>query len=157
MTMFMWNVLLAVVWMLSVGELTTENFATGFLLAFLVLLFSHPARPASGYHVKVLQSIQFLAFFVWQLILSNLRVAHDVMTPTLHMRPAIIAVPLEARTDEEITFLANLISLTPGTLSLDVSTDRSTLYVHGMFVHDPEQFKREIKEGFERRLLELMR
>jgi multicomponent Na+:H+ antiporter subunit E len=57
----------------------------------------------------------------------------------------------------EITFLANLITLTPGTLSLDVSDDRSVLYVHGMFVEDPQQMREQIKNGFERRVLELLR
>ena len=91
-----------------------------------------------------------------RLVLANLRVAHDVITPRLYARPAIIAVPLEARTDLEITLLANLISLTPGSLSLDVSPDKSCMFVHGMFVDDPEAFRREIKDGFERRIGELL-
>ncbi len=59
--------------------------------------------------------------------------------------------------DVEITLLANLVTLTPGTLSLDVSEDRSTLFVHAMFVDDPDVLRREIKHGFERRVLELLR
>ncbi len=70
---------------------------------------------------------------------------------------AIVAIPLDAKTDREITLLANLITLTPGTLSLDVSEDRRFLYVHAMFVEDVESFRDSIKNGFERRLLELMR
>jgi multicomponent Na+:H+ antiporter subunit E len=73
------------------------------------------------------------------------------------MRPAIIAIPLDARTDLEITLLSNLIALTPGSLGLDVSDDRSVLYVHGMFVDDPDAFCRDIKDHLERRLLELLR
>jgi multicomponent Na+:H+ antiporter subunit E len=73
------------------------------------------------------------------------------------MRPGVVAVPLDARTDAEITLLANLITLTPGTLSLDVSADRSFLYVHAMYVDDVNDVKRQIKDGFERRLLEVMR
>ena len=53
--------------------------------------------------------------------------------------------------------LANLITLTPGTLTLDVAPDRKSLYVHAMFVDDPEQIRAEIKNGMERRLLEVMR
>jgi multicomponent Na+:H+ antiporter subunit E len=85
------------------------------------------------------------------------RVAYDVITPSYYMRPAVVAIPLDARTDAEITLLANLISLTPGTLSLDLSADRRTLYVHGMFVRDRETFVRSIKHGLERRLLGVMR
>ena len=61
------------------------------------------------------------------------------------------------RTDLEITLLANLITVTPGSFSLDVSDDRSVLYVHAMYVDDPEALRREIKDGFERRVLELLR
>ena len=69
----------------------------------------------------------------------------------------VIEVPIEAKTDLEITLLANLITLTPGTLTLDVAPDRKSLYVHAMFVDDPEQIRAEIKNGMERRLLEVMR
>ena len=75
----------------------------------------------------------------------------------LAARPGVVAIPLEAKTDAEITFLANVITLTPGTLSLDVSEDRSTLYVHTMFLESPEVLRESIKEGFERRVLELLR
>jgi multicomponent Na+:H+ antiporter subunit E len=68
-----------------------------------------------------------------------------------------VAVPLDARTDAEIVLLANLITLTPGTLSLDLSDDRTVLYVHAMYLTDPDELRREIKEGFERRVLEVLR
>jgi multicomponent Na+:H+ antiporter subunit E len=68
-----------------------------------------------------------------------------------------VGVPLDARTDAEITFLANLITLTPGTLSLGVSHNRSILYIHAMYVTDRERLIAEVKDGFERRVLELLR
>ena len=96
-------------------------------------------------------------FFVRELILANLRVAYDVVTPRHRMRPGIIAVPLDARTDVEITVLSNLITLTPGSLSIDVSADRRFLYVHMMYIDDAEAARRQIKEGFERRVLRVLR
>jgi len=84
-------------------------------------------------------------------------VARDVVTPQHTARPGIIALPLDARSDFEISTLASVISLTPGTLSLDVSSDRATLYVHCMFVDDPDEMKRSIKNGLERKLLEVLR
>jgi multicomponent Na+:H+ antiporter subunit E len=68
-----------------------------------------------------------------------------------------VAVPLDAKTDLEIAVLANLITLTPGSLSVDVSDDRRTLYVHAMFVSDPDQVRTEIKRRFERWILALLR
>ncbi len=72
------------------------------------------------------------------------------------MKPGVIAMPLEARTELEITMVANLISLTPGTLSLDVSDDRKVLYIHAMFLDDEEELRRNLKE-MEYRALELFR
>jgi multicomponent Na+:H+ antiporter subunit E len=117
-------------------------------------------RPLLGptqYFRKLPESIRFTFFFLRELIHSNLRVAWDVISPKSRRKPGIVAIPLDARTDIEITFLANLITLTPGTLSLDVSDDRSVLYVHGMFVEDVQLMREQIKNGFERRVLELLR
>jgi multicomponent Na+:H+ antiporter subunit E len=73
------------------------------------------------------------------------------------MSPAIIAFPLSVSRDVEITILANLITLTPGTLSVDVSADRKWLYVHALDCKDPEALKQSIADGFERRVIEAFR
>ena len=103
------------------------------------------------------KAVLFAGFIMRELFLSTLRVAWEVMTPSKKRRQGIIAVPLAVQTDLEISLLANLITFTPGTLSLDVSSDRSVLYVHTMFLDDPETLRREIKEGFERRVIDLVR
>ena len=89
---------------------------------------------------------------------SAVRVARDVLSPRLRVRPGVVAVPLDARTDLEITLFANLVSLTPGTLSLDVSPDRRTLYVHAMDLPDGdvEAWSRELKRT-EARVIGLLR
>lgn len=111
------------------------------------------------YFRKLPLLLEFIGFILKELLVSSLRVAFDVLTRTAHMRPAIVDVPLDARTDREIVTLAVLITLTPGTLSLRVSDDRSTLYVHEMYVQDRDvaAVRRKIKDGFERRVLRLAR
>jgi multicomponent Na+:H+ antiporter subunit E len=151
----LWSLLLAMVWVGVTGVTTITNLFAGFLLASVVMLLLH--RRERGPFLRLRRAIGLLLYFSWEMVRANLRVAHDVVTPQHHMRPAVVGIPLDAQTDAEITLLANLISLTPGTLSLDVSPDRRTLYVHAMFVDDREQFVRSIKDGFERRLLEVMR
>ena len=81
------------------------------------------------------------------------------LAPASYVCPGVVAIPLDARTDAEITLLANLITLTPGSVSLDLSEDRRVLYVHAMYIDggDVEAYRRSIKEGLERRVLELMR
>jgi multicomponent Na+:H+ antiporter subunit E len=78
-----------------------------------------------------------------------------VLGPHRRLKPALLAVPLDVRSDAEIAMLANLITLTPGTLSVDVAPDRSALYVHCLGVDDPDAMRREIKDGLERRVAEL--
>jgi multicomponent Na+:H+ antiporter subunit E len=83
--------------------------------------------------------------------------AIDVMGPIRRLRPAIVRVPLDATNEHEILLLSTLINLTPGSLVLDVADDRSALYVHIMHLTTPEAVRAEIKTGFERRVLEVLR
>jgi multicomponent Na+:H+ antiporter subunit E len=155
--MLLLNVLLALAWVALTGQFTPANLGVGFVLGYLMVWLVQSPTGSSGYFAKVHQVVGFAAFFLWELIQANLRVAHDVLTPRHHMRPGVIAIPLDAHTDVEITLLANLITLTPGTLSLDVSADRRVLYVHIMYVDDIEQARRDLKAGFERRVREVLR
>jgi multicomponent Na+:H+ antiporter subunit E len=157
MTPFTWNLILALVWAAVLGELSLGNLAAGFALGFGILWAGSGLLGSSRYFEKSLRLLEFAAYFAGQLVLSSLRVAFDILTPRHRARPGIVAVPLEARSDAEITLLANLVSLTPGSLSLDVSADRSTLFVHVMFLDDPETCRSDIKQGFERRVLDLLR
>ena len=107
--------------------------------------------------LKIPKLISFLLFYLKELLLANLRVAHDAITPTHHMRPALLAIPLDARTDFEILLFANLMTMTPGSVTVDVSTDRRTLYLHVMYVEDGDEIRRSIKSDFEHRVLRLLR
>ena len=101
--------------------------------------------------------LSLLLFFIRELIVSALKVAWLAVQPRLNLRPAIIAHPLTVNTDAQITLLANLITLTPGTLSVDVSADRKFLYVHAIDIDSGEALIGDIAAGFERRILEVMR
>jgi multicomponent Na+:H+ antiporter subunit E len=102
--------------------------------------------------------LRFTVFYAWELVVSSVRVAHDVLTPTFHMRPAIVRVPLEPASDLELLAIANLVSLTPGSLSLDITPDRRALIVHVMYADaDPEATRRTIKTGIEQPVLALSR
>jgi multicomponent Na+:H+ antiporter subunit E len=152
------NAILALLWAALTGRFDLLNIAVGYALGFVIVFLSEPVLGRSPYFRKAALAVRFHGYVVYEVVKSNLRVAYDIVTPTHHMRPGIIAIPLDARTDLEITMFANLITLTPGTLSLDVSADRSVLYVHVMYLHeDLDRTRREIKDSFERRLLELLR
>ena len=101
--------------------------------------------------------LSLIALFVKELILSALKVAWLVLQPRINIRPAIIAYPLTVTTDAQITLLANMITLTPGTLSVDVSADRRTLYIHAIDVASKEALIGDIAAGFETKILGVLR
>lgn len=151
MNYFMLNIVLALTWAMLNGEINPINFIVGFLIGYIILFVTGRTLGPYPYFRKVWKAIRFTVFFLMELVLSNLHLAYDVLTPYQHlMKPRIIAVPLDVKTDAEITTLANLISLTPGTLSLDVSSDRRVLYIHCMYAKDADTARREIKNGMER-------
>jgi multicomponent Na+:H+ antiporter subunit E len=152
-----WNLILALFWVALTGSFTGVNLLLGFVLGYLLLGLALSEQPGfAKYFGKVPKFIAFVGYFFWELLMSNLKVAYDVLTPTHHMCPGVIAMPLAAKSDGEITIVANLISLTPGTLSLDVSSDKKVLYIHVMYLVDRDASIRSIK-ALEARALEVLR
>ncbi|MCH8493171.1 Na+/H+ antiporter subunit E [Aliidiomarina sp.] len=157
MTGFMWNLLLAITWVVLTGDVGGINILFGLLVGYAVLGIMQRQMPSlRGYTRRLPRLLRFLAFFAKELVVANLTVAFDIITPVWHMKPGVIAMPLEAKTELEITMVANIISLTPGTLSLDVSDDRRVLFIHAMFL-DNEQELRDSLQDMERRVLEILR
>jgi len=136
------------------GFITLSLFAGWCVILWLFSFFYNPST-----FYKTLKIGVFISFYLKELFVASLRVAYDVLTPRDHMQPAVIAIPLEAKTDLEITLLTNFITLTPGTLSIDVSQDRKTLYIHEVYVKhgDVGQVRKQIKEGFEKKILDITR
>lgn len=153
--MLLGNMLLALAWAALEGDFSLWTLVTGQVLGYLILvaLVRGGALETSPYIGRVHRVIGLAAFFFWELMKANLRLALDVATPRYHMRPGIIAVPLDATEDGQILLLSMLINTTPGSVALDVSPDRKTLYVHVMYMDTPDAARDEIKQGFERRVL----
>lgn len=157
MNPFLINILLGISWMLLVGEVSASTFSSGLVISYGLLWLSKPAWGETRYFEKLPRVITFIFYFLKELIIANMKVAFDIVTPKDYMKPGIIAFPLDVESDIEITLFANLVTLTPGTLSLDVSADKRILYVHALYVEDADQFRHELKNGLEKRLLEILR
>lgn len=104
---------------------------------------------------KIALSISFILYIFWEIVLSNFRVAADVVRPKPKAKPGVISVPVDCKSAIEIALFANIISLTPGSLTLDISEDHKTLFVHSMFIDDIEGLRKELKEKFEKPILEI--
>lgn len=156
MNVFILNVFLALSWSALVGSFTLPSLLIGYSIGYVALWVARPLFGQTAYFERVWRIVRLALFFVYELIVSSLRVVWDVVTPTHLSRPGIIAMPLDVEGEAEVLLVANLISLTPGSLSLDLSADRKTLYVHAMFVDDPKTLRRELKSGMERRVMEAL-
>lgn len=97
-----------------------------------------------------------IALYSWDLLIANAVVAWEVVTPRHYVRPGIVRVPLVATSDFEIALLANMVSFTPGTLTLEVTEDRTALYVHVLHMDSPEDVRRQVSR-LEGRLLRVLR
>ncbi|WP_127752353.1 Na+/H+ antiporter subunit E [Devosia sp. 1566] len=147
-------IILALLWLAITGNFSGANLVFGAVIAAgaMFLLRDSVAPPRALKRLRRIVSLAVL--FVYELNLSAIRVAILVLTPDLKsaLRPAVVTVPLKVKSDAEITLLANLITLTPGTLSIDLSPDRSHLYVHALSVTDPQAVIDDITSGFEARI-----
>ena len=156
MNVFVLNTALALSWAALVGSFTLPSLLVGFGIGYAALWVARPLFAGTTYFERVWRVLRLVALFVYELFVSSLRVVWDVITPTHLSRPGIVAMPLDAEGEGQVFLVAGLISLTPGSLSLDVSPDRKTLYVHAMFVDDPDVLRRQLKQGMESRVIEAM-
>ena len=151
------SILLALVWAAITGSFTPANIVFGFLLGAVALSIIREQASSNRYFMRPLRVLSLAILFVRELIVSAWRVAKLVLSPKMDLKPGIFAYPLKVDQDFEITLLANLITLTPGTLSVDVSEDRRVLFVHAIDCSDPVATIGEIEQGFEHKILEAFR
>lgn len=154
---FFLNLILAFVWCLLQNEISLQQFIIGYLLGAGIMLFFIRVFHEELYFYKVGLGLRLLGFFIKELLLANWAVVKQVLSPRPNMRAGIIAYPLELKNDILITLLANMITLTPGTLSVELASDRSFLFIHILDIADIEEEKRRIKYGFESYLQRIAR
>lgn len=156
MNLFGLNCLLALLWAFLNGSFSFMTLSFGYLLGFVSIWISQPLfEDSSSYLLRAYRVVRLILFFLYDLVVSSIRVTFDVLTPDHKSKPAILEMPLDVKSDLEILLVTNLISLTPGTLSIDVTPDRKTLIIHAMFAHDPERLIKNLKTGIERLVKEV--
>lgn len=150
---------LALIWTTITSTFTLGNLILGGLVGFVALWVVRGRISEPTLFRRLGRIIALAGLFLYELALSAIRVAILVLRPNMHahLRPGIIAFPLTAKSDPEITLLANLITLTPGTLSVDVSEDRRFIYVHALDVPDKDALIADIASGFEAKIMEVFK
>lgn len=151
----LFSVFLWLVWQLLNNTVAPGHLLLGAILALALPLFTVRFWPDRPRLRKPFQLLRYIAVLLWDIILANLTVARLILGPTARLRPAFIRLPLELRNEFAIVVLANTISLTPGTVSSDLSSDRRTLLIHALDVEDPAQAIARIKQRYEKPLQEI--
>jgi multicomponent Na+:H+ antiporter subunit E len=162
MRYFVYSLFLAIIWSFVKGDVSLGNIVLGLILAPFVIKAFKPLyqfrfeQPMSLKHVlkKIPKQLKFLWKLNYEIILANITVAKIVISPKMNIKPGIIAVPIRAKTNASITGIANSITLTPGTITIDISDDKKILYVHAIDASDPESIKEGIKTELEDYVLE---
>jgi len=151
------NLIVALAWMLLHNRWDAMTFSVGYLVGmlFIYLLRRFFNRPFYGR--KLGATVKLLWLFIIELVKSTFVVIGQVTRPQLNVRPGIFRVTTALRTDWEITVLSNLITLTPGSVVMEVDRDQGILYIHGM---DTDTFREGVlasKRIFERAIMEVSR
>ncbi len=151
------NLLIGVIWMFLSESYSFASFIVGFVIGSALLFLLNRFIPDS-YYFKHVRAILYLIFlFIKELLLANIEVLKWIYKPRLDFQPGILALPIDVKKNWEITLLANLITLTPGTLSVDVSRDQRYIYIHALDLPDVNETIVSIKESFEKAIREVTR
>lgn len=149
------SVSLLIGWLLLMNSVSFGNLIMAALLACLIPWLTHVFWPRSPHRLRFGQLLVFVCRVLSDILLANLQVAKLILGPRRQLRPAFVHYPLQLQQDFSISVLASTISLTPGTVSADISPDRSTLLIHGLDVGDEQALIDHIRQRYEEPIREI--
>ena len=148
-------VMLLVIWLLLTNSFTIGNLLLAAILAWFIPSLVGNLQTDTQHVRRPLKALKYLIILFWDILVSSMIVAKQVMGPSHLLRPGFVTVPLELEEPLPITLLASTISLTPGTVSTDLSEDHSVLFVHALHVDNEAELVAEIKQRYEQPLKEI--
>ncbi|KDN57833.1 Na+/H+ antiporter subunit E [Exiguobacterium sp. AB2] len=149
------NTVIAIMWAVLWNSYTGVDFLLGYIVGIFILFVLRRFLHFDFYMRRVFAAFKLIALFIKELILSNIDVVKVLLSPKFNIEPGIIEVPTQLKSDWELTLLASLISLTPGTLVMDFSEDKKSIFLHSIHVPDKEEMIREIHDTFEKAIMEV--
>lgn len=145
-THILFNIALTLLWMMLNRDTSLLNGILGFALGAIVVELALRAAGRGRYLAPLWGLVRFVAYFLTILVKANLEVAWEVITPGHTMKPRMIRYDVAGLTPVQVTTLANAITLTPGTLSTDISDDGETLYIHAMYAEQKKDATQDLDE-----------
>jgi multicomponent Na+:H+ antiporter subunit E len=150
-TFFAVNLLLAFMWA-ALQEMSLGNVVVGFLVGFGILALARPFVGSGGYVRSGAAFVTLVTVFLYELVVANLRLARDALRPEPRFRPAFIRVDLSDLSSNQAVLVAALVSLTPGSITVDAGVEGTEIIVHTIYAHDVEGSRRSV-----RRLADIVR
>lgn len=151
------NFFLAFLWMFLSGSFTTSAFLIGYALGLLIMFAMRRTFKTRFYLGPVVALVALLLRFLYELIVANFQVLSIILKPRLDIKPGIFAYETELTHGWQVTLLSLLITLTPGTLVVDISDDNKTLYIHALHMPEASEAISSIRNSFEKAILEVSR
>lgn len=149
------NVILALIWMFLTTKATPAAFIIGYLIGLIIMYIFRRFFSTRFYMHRAVAMVKLLLIFIRELFVANFDVFKIITRPKLELSPGIFSYETELTAEWQITLLANLITLTPGTLVIDISPDNKVLYIHSMNIGEIHEMKDAIKNSFEKAILEV--
>ncbi|MGX8177385.1 Na+/H+ antiporter subunit E [Exiguobacterium artemiae] len=151
------NLLLAFLWMFLANSFSTSSFIIGYLLGLIAMFAMRRGFSSRFYLGPFIALIRLFIRFLYELVVANLQVLSIILKPRLDIKPGIFAYETELKHNWQITLLSLLITLTPGTLVVDISDDNKTLYIHALHMPEADDAVDSIRNSFEKAILEVSR
>mgnify|MGYP000026181671 CR=1 FL=1 len=150
------SLLLFVVWLLLNNTLAFGHIVLGAFLAITIPMLVTSLAPAQPSIKKPGLAFRYFMLVLWDILTANFEVARKVLSPMNKLNPGMVAVPLDIESELGITLFASTISLTPGTVSAEISEDKQWLYVHALDIEDEQALIDEMKQRYEIPLKEIL-
>lgn len=151
------NIFISLMWMFLSEDYSFQTFLFGYIVGALLLFMLNRFFQGRFYLYPIYKAIVLILIFIRELILSNISIVKLVYSRKPDFEPGIFEMPIEVTKSWEITLLANLITLTPGTLTVAISDDQTKFFIHAMDIEDKEEAIFEIKNTFEKAIMEVTR
>lgn len=152
------NIICGIIWLFLAEKPGVSTFATGFVIGFLIICLFHPVLNAHSYIRRSFGLLLFCKVFLKAFVLSNITIAKAVLFErNKDLQPHFISYPVGHLSDGELVLLSHVITLTPGTTSVQISPDRSTLVVHAFHGAHPENVIADIQEVLESAIMRFTR
>src|SRR5690625_2632089 len=142
------NIIIAVSWIFLQNSFTVSSFFFGYIVGIIMLFILRRFLIFDFYMNRIWAILKLVTLFIIELLKANIDVVKIVLSPRLNNQSGIVAVKTRLESEVEITLLAALISLTPGTISMDFSADGKSIYIHSLDVPDEEEMIEQIQNSF---------